>query len=249
MKKILRIAIVLLIAFFLVRLCTNRLGTIIPGGNSNTTTEQDGGTGSGDVFGDWLRKRTSGGSGDEFADSGKSIKDISEELERQLGVDGATAEPEPKVTRNATDFDATASGSHLTFKGREITGTRSAFMDFLRKQGFTVTGSDALTGKFAGFSGCTVKVNGDNPVSSISVLFPKTSDWNALEKDYDSIQAMLTQKYGQPKVDVNRATFKTDNGDIILDAYVKGEGNWYVTLDYIDGNVGILTGTSAIDDL
>ena len=47
MKKILRIAIVLLIAFFLVRLCTNRLGTIIPGGNPNTTTQQDGDTGSG----------------------------------------------------------------------------------------------------------------------------------------------------------------------------------------------------------
>ena len=254
MKKIIRIAILLVIAYFLVKLCTSQVGSIIPTG---TNTETGSGTGSGNGGG-WLGQRNSGNSGNsEYGNSGKSIKDVAEELERELGVGGASgttaARTEKQVARNSSDLDATtSSGSHLTFKGLEIAGRRADFVKALQQQGFTATGAGELNGKFAGFKGCTIQVNGDNPVRSVRVLFPKTSDWNQLEADYDSIQAMLTQKYGNPQVETNRATFSTAEGDIVLDAYVQGQGNWYVILDYIDDSAISVTGTqsgSAIDDL
>ena len=57
MKKIIRIAILLVIAYFLVKLCTSQVGSIIPTG---TNTETGSGTGSG---GGWLGQRNSGNAG------------------------------------------------------------------------------------------------------------------------------------------------------------------------------------------
>ena len=59
----------------------------------------------------------------------------------------------------------------------------------------------SFKGDFAGFKSCTVGVStlkAVNVVSTIGVIFPSHDDWSSLERDYDHLKSMLTQKYGEP---------------------------------------------------
>jgi len=262
MKKLLRLIILVLVVMFLFKLCTSNIsiGTL-PGGmggglgnDSSTESESNGG---------WLGQRNSGNAGnEEYGNSGKSIKDISKELEEQLGI-GSGAKANKKVTKNSTDLDvttpSTTSASHLAFKGVPINGSLSDFTAKLVNAGYTRTGSNTLTGSFAGYNNCTLTVYGDNPVQRVSVAFPVISNWDKLEASYDALQAMLTQKYGEPETSANSnvATFHTSNGDVVLDADVRDQSTWHVILDYVDEANNSLGGLSnsgssnrnAIDDL
>ena len=105
---------------------------------------------------------------------------------------------------------------------------------------------------FAGYSGCKVTPSG-NPVQEVRVDFPVISDWDALEKAYDNLQADLTRKYGiDPVVNRNLAVYNLPNGTISLDADVSNQSNWHVILKYTNAFTTSSTGTlgrNPIDDL
>lgn len=262
MKKLLRLIILVLVVVFLFKLCSSSISISgLPGGmggglgnGSSTESESNGG---------WLGQRNSGDAGNaEYGNSGKSIKDISKELEEQLGI-GSGAKANKKVSKNSDDLNVnssttTNSSSHLAFKGVPINGSLSDFTKKLANAGYTRTGSNTLTGSFAGYDDCTITVYGDNPVQRVSVAFPVISNWNKLEASYDALQAMLTQKYGEPETasNSNVATFHTSTGDVVLDADVRDQSTWHVILDYVDeannslgGSLTNSSNRNAIDDL
>ena len=134
-----------------------------------------------------------------------------------------------------------------------MTGSLSAFGQELVKAGFRSNGNGTYTGDFAGYSGCKVTPSGSNPVQEVRIDFPVISDWNALEKAYDDLQASLTQKYGmEPKVNRNLAVYELANGTISLDADVANQSTWHVILKYSNNSTVTLntgSGRNPIDDL
>ena len=136
-----------------------------------------------------------------------------------------------------------------------MTGTLSAFGAELVKAGFKNTGNGVYTGDFAGYSGCKVTPSGSNTVQEVRVDFPVISDWDALEKAYDSLQASLTRKYGiEPKTSTgsNVAVYDLPGGTITLDADVQNQSTWHVILKYTNALSMPTTGSlgrNPIDDL
>ena len=136
-----------------------------------------------------------------------------------------------------------------------MSGSLSAFKSELVKAGFSNAGDGTYTGTFAGYNGCKVTPSGSNPVQEVRVDFPVISDWDALEKAYDSLQASLTRKYGiEPKTAANSnvAVYSLPNGTITLDADVKDRSSWHVILKYANALSTATAGTlqrNPIDDL
>ena len=136
-----------------------------------------------------------------------------------------------------------------------MSGSLSAFKSELVKAGFSNAGDGTFTGTFAGYNGCKVTPSGSNPVQEVRVDFPVISDWDALEKAYDSLQASLTEKYGvEPKTRTNSnvAVYNLPNGTITLDADVSNRSSWHVILTYTNDIPTTSTGTlgnNPIDDL
>jgi len=238
MKKIIRIVLVLLVAFLAVRFCANKFGSVIPlpGGSAEETTSETGG---------WFpqKEKTRDKTANESASSDE-IKD----LEKELGI-GTEKGETPTVKIPST----TSSVSPLSFKGIPMTGSLSSFGAELVKVGFRKAGDGSYTGDFAGYSGCKITPSG-SPVQAVRVDFPVISDWDALEKAYDSLQASLTQKYGkEPKTAANSnlAVYDLPNGTISLDADVTDRASWHVVLTYANeaAAISVPSGGNPIDDL
>ena len=85
--------------------------------------------------------------------------------------------------------------------------------------------------------------------------FPVLSDWDELEKAYDSLKEALSQKYGiEPKTstDNNLAVYNLPNGTITLDADVSTRSAWHVILTYANASSKSLntpSGRNPFDDL
>ena len=244
MKGILKLVVGIAVLLLLVRWCSSRLGSVItlPGGTGQESTEGPGG---------WFSpKEQTGGSV-----SNPNLEQEVEDLEREMGI-GKYKGQTPSVNTPSTTPSTSSSSSPLTFKGIPITGSLSAFGTELVKAGFSSAGNGVYTGNFAGYSGCRVTPSGSNPVQEVRVDFPVISDWDALEKSYDSLQASLTQKYGiEPKTssDSNVAVYDLPGGTITLDADVKDRSTWHVILKYTNAlsatpSTGSL-GRNPIDDL
>lgn len=235
MKKLIRLVLAIVVVFLVVKYCSDKYGNVInlPGGLGGNETEESGG---------WFTPKDKGNK----ETTEKTVpKDISD-LEKELGI-GEDNSPSTTINIPST----TTATAPLTFKGIPITGTLSAFSDKLVKAGFKKNGNSSFTGDFAGYSGCRITVVGNNPVNEVRVDFPVISDWDALEKAYDSLQASLTQKYGiEPKTSSgsNVATYDLPNGTITLDADVRDKASWHVILIYAN-EVPTLTGRNPIDDL
>ncbi len=238
MKKLIRLILGLVVLYFLVKLCTSNIGSVIqlPGGTESAGTEDSGG---------WLTPKNNGSGGD------KTLKDISEDLERTLGI----GKKKERGTVTEDIVPSTSSEGSLTFKGIPITGSLSSFGRELGRAGFQDAGNGSYTGEFAGYRGCRVTPVGNNPVREVRVDFPVISDWNTLEKAYDDLQADLTRKYGvEPKTskDSNLAVYELPAGTIYLDADVKEQSSWHVILKYsnvVVGSVPASSGRNPIDDL
>lgn len=238
MKRIVKLLAALVVLYLLLRLCTSQMGGVItlPGGMGGSSSEDSGG---------WFSPKDNGGD--------KTLKDISAELEKELGI---SKDKEATTTENVpSTTPSTTSSSPLTFKGVPITGSLSSFGNELVKAGFRSAGNGTYIGEFAGYSGCKVTPLGNNPVKEVRVDFPVITDWNTLEKSYDDLQASLTQKYGiEPKTSTNNnlAVYNLPNGTITLDADVKDQASWHVILNYSNlvqtGSTGTL-GRNPIDDL
>ena len=250
MKKsgLLKLILAVAVIFLLVRLCSQNFGSVIqlPGGSgSGTSTEKE--------SGGWLNPKKSSNDGS----LGEDLEEEIRELERELGIGsnkGKSTTTKNTTTTTTPSTTTTTSSNPLTFKGIPMTGTLTAFGNELVKAGFRSAGNGTYTGDFAGYSGCKITPLGSDPVREVRVDFPVISDWDALEKAYDSLQADLTQKYGiQPKTasNSNLAVYDLPNGTISLDADVKDKSTWHVILTYsnpLSFNTST-TGRSAIDDL
>ena len=244
-KGIIKLIVAVVVVFLVVRLCSSSLGSVItlPGGSGNGGSEGSGG---------WFSPK---GQTSESTTNGDVLDDI-KELERELGIgkekgQGTTINI-PSSTPSTT---TTSSSTPLSFKGIPMSGTLSAFGSELVKAGFRSAGNGTYTGDFAGYSGCKVTPSGSNPVQTVRVDFPVISDWDTLEKAYDSLQASLTQKYGKEPTtspNSNLAVYDLPNGTISLDADVKDRSTWHVILTYsnaLSTTLNIPSGSDPIDDL
>lgn len=239
MKRLLRLIVALAVVFLLVKLCSDNLGSVIslPGGLGGNSSEDTGG---------WFTPKDNSKDKTE-KDTPKDISD----LERELGI----GNDDSPSTINIPSTTTTSASSPITFKGIPVTGSLSAFGDELVKAGFRKTLGGTYTGDFAGYSGCKVTPVGNNTVQEVRVDFPVISDWDALEKAYDSLQASLTQKYGiEPKTSKNNnlAVYNLPNGTISLDADVKDRSSQHVILTYSNAAstaTTTTTGNNPIDDL
>ena len=135
-------------------------------------------------------------------------------------------------------------------------GPKISFTNIEHNYGQIQKASDGTyTGAFAGYNGCRVTPSGSNPVQQVRVDFPVITDWDALERSYDSLQASLTQKYGmEPKTSTNSnlAVYDLPNGTITLDADVTDRSSWHVILTYSNAasiTTTPSTGRNPIDDL
>ena len=246
LKKLLRLVITVAVIVLAVRWCSKQFGSVItlPGGSGNTggsggaTTEESGG---------WFSPKKQN---DRSTTNEDLIEDV-EDLERELGI-GKYQGQKPTTQTTQTPSTTTTASNPLSFKGIPLTGSPSAFGSALVKAGFKNAGNGTYTGDFAGYSGCKVTPTG-NPVQEVRVDFPVISDWDALEKAYDNLQASLTQKYGmEPVVNRNLAVYNLPNGTISLDADVSNQSTWHVILKYTNTFTTASTGTlgrNPIDDL
>ena len=243
MKKLIKPILTILVILLLVKLCSDKLGSVIslPGGLGQEKTEDSGGG--------WFHPK---GQTDEPIISGDDADGMSvKDLERELGIG------KNKGTSNSgsTTVSTPSATTSLSFKGIPMSGSLSAFGTELVKAGFKNAGSGTYTGDFAGYGGCKVTPSGSNPVREVRVDFPVISDWDALEKAYDSLQASLTQKYGiepQTSAGSNVATYNLPNGTITLDADVQDPSTYHVILKYKNAVSTATTGTlgrNPIDDL
>jgi len=273
MKKLFSLIITVLAIYLLLKMCAGGLGNItlptgegggtkieLPGsGNTNRGgTTSDNSSTSGGSLEDWIRKHTGGSStsSSSSTQSSSDIKEISEELERELGIGNKKSSNTNTSNRNNrnnnTTNTQTSSNTTLTFKGIPMGTSKSDFINKLVNQGFMRQNNNTLTGTFAGFDNCTLTLNGD-PVQGVRVDFPVTNSWDKLESDYDTFQAALTQKYGDPFVNRNQATFNTSGGNILLDADVT-QGNYHVILNYGNTSSSVSNGNqtrqnSGLEDL
>ena len=250
MKRIIKIVLALAVLFLLVKLCSDKLGSIItlPGGTGSESTEESGGG--------WFGQKDK--TEEKTLDKTISHDEI-KDLERELGIGtdkNRTKSINNSSTSSTSSSSTTASAtSPLSFKGIPMTGTLSAFGSELVKAGFRNAGNGTYTGDFAGYSGCKVTPSGSNPVQEVRVDFPVISDWDALEKAYDDLKASLTQKYGvEPRTstDNNLAVYDLPNGTITLDADVRDRSSWHVILKYANAVSTATTGTlsrNPVDDL
>ena len=135
---------------------------------------------------------------------------------------------------------------HLSFKGVPIDGTLKAYTDAMVKAGFhyenTQDGIALLTGDFAGYKNCIVGVStlsNLDIVSHIAVLFPDKDTWSAVLNDYETLKAMLTEKYGTPSD--SREKFSRYIGDndnfFIMEALREGKYEWYTIFSTKLGNI------------
>ena len=250
MKRGIKLILALVVLVLLVKLCSDHLGSIIslPGGSDGSGSDDSGG---------WFRQKEKTESKTEEKTLDKTItSDEIKDLERELGIgvdkDQSTTVKIPSTTTTST---TTTSTTPLSFKGIPMTGTLSSFGKELVNAGFRNNGDGTFTGDFAGYSGCKITPSGSNPVQEVRVDFPVISDWDALEKAYDSLQASLTQKYGkEPKTATNSnlAVYDLPNGTISLDADVKDRSSWHVILKYANALTSTTSGTlgrNPIDDL
>ena len=242
LSKLIKPILVILVLILVVRWCTSSLGSVItlPGGSGSSGSDGSGG---------WFSPKGQDGES-TTTDLELDIKD----LERELGVGNESSSTTINIpTSNPTT--TSTSTNPLSFKGIPMSGTLSAFGNELVKAGFKSLGNGSYTGSFAGYDGCKITPVGSNPVQEVRVDFPVISDWNALEKAYDGLQASLTQKYGkEPRTSTgsNVAVYDLPNGTITLDADVQNQSTWHVIMKYTNaltvassGNLG----RNPIDDL
>ena len=248
LKRLLKLIIAVAVIFLVVRWCSGSFGSVIPlpGGSGNTGGSGKSGT---EESGGWFSPKKQN---DRSTTNEDLIEDV-EDLERELGI-GKYQGQAPKTQTPSTQSPSTTTSSStpLTFKGIPMTGSLSAFGSELVKAGFRNAGNGTYTGSFAGYEGCKVTPSG-NPVQEVRIDFPVISDWDALEKAYDNLQADLTRKYGMdPIVNRNLAVYNLPNGTISLDADVSNQASWHVILTYKNALTTTSTGTlgrNPIDDL
>ena len=138
--------------------------------------------------------------------------------------------------------------NHLTFKGIPITGTLENFAQKMQAKGFRKIYSDrrriGFEGEFAGYSGCEIyvyKIPNRNIVYRVVVYFPKESSWTRLEKEYNRLKDMLTNKYGE--LALQSETFKegasTFNDDAKMASLKEGNCDYWTQWKVENGDIQV----------
>ncbi|MBR1576078.1 MAG: hypothetical protein IJ654_06485 [Bacteroidales bacterium] len=133
-KKILKLAVAVVLLLLVVKLCSDGLGSVIslPGGLGKESTGESGG---------WLRPKTQ--TDDPVIDADDIDAMSAKDLERELGI-GKNRSTSPSVIAPSTTTSSTAP---LSFKGIPLSGTLSAFGSGLVKAGFKNAGNGSYTDK------------------------------------------------------------------------------------------------------
>ncbi len=132
---------------------------------------------------------------------------------------------------------------HITFKGIPIDGTIKDFVAKLTNMGFEYLGEEdgivKLRGEFAGCKGCKIVVyslESTKKVNAVGVIFPMQENWSRLQKEYDTLKTMLTEKYGKPSKCVDE--FKNLSADYMKEmALIDGECTWITQYSTKNGNI------------
>lgn len=143
---------------------------------------------------------------------------------------------------------------HLTFKGVPIDGTLKEYVEAMKKAEFvykekTSDGGAILTGDFAGYKNCRIKVSTLNNCDVVNKIFVQFSDketWSSLISDYENLKTMLTKKYGKSKKCSEKFTsYVGDSNGLKMHALRNGEYEWYTVFSTELGNVelSIVDGT------
>ena len=171
---------------------------------------------------------------------------------------------------------------HLSFKGVPIDGTLNEYVAKMKAAGFSLpwdAGRYSYSARRFRRLSKVVQVGVStlkavNVVSTIGVIFPSHDDWSSLERDYDHLKSMLTQKYGEPTEVVEQfqgrtnpntnneklhelmmdrctwyTTFETTKGDIQLSLQKSDFGQYFVLLKYYDKINTDTVRSAAMDDL
>ena len=129
----------------------------------------------------------------------------------------------------ATLLLSTSYAQHLKFKGIPLDGSLTEFVNKLKAKGFTYAGTQNgtayLSGDFAGYKNCTIRVDthqGTNNVSIVLCVFPERETWADAYSNYVTLKDFLTEKYGNPE---SIEEFQKDNDSDFLKllAVVHGE--------------------------
>ena len=176
---------------------------------------------------------------------------------------------------------AADSSKHLTFKGVPLDGTLDQYVAKMIQKGFvhlsTEDGTAKLQGDFAGYKDCNVSVSTlkqNDLVHKIDVAFPKKSTWSTLSGNYFELKQLLTEKYGNPTLVVEKfegnspsqderikmlnvqtdrckyySIWETAKGKIQLSIDHSGLIGCFVTLSYLDKINTATVKKQAIDDL
>lgn len=175
----------------------------------------------------------------------------------------------------------TDSSSHLTFKGVPLDGTLDQYVTKMKQTGFshisTKDGIAILKGDFAGYKDCIVAVSTlkqKDLVHKIGVMFSEKDTWSSLSGNYFQLKEMLTEKYGQPSIEVEKfdmykepdddgtkmfavkydnckyhSFWEIDKGKIQLSIDHDGVTRCFVKLVYFDKVNGEAIKKQALDDL
>lgn len=168
---------------------------------------------------------------------------------------------------------------HMKFKGIPIDGTLNEFSKQMKQKGFSYKGTEdgmaLFEGEFAATKGCTVfaVTKSTNVVHKVAVAFPDCDTWSCLSNKYESLKDMLTQKYGDPTLCIERfedcsanndndkffwlrndhckysTSWVIEEGEIDLDIFHSGYSSCFVSLIYIDRLNTDKVINQAIDDL
>lgn len=136
---------------------------------------------------------------------------------------------------------------HLSFKGVPINGTLQEYTNAMVKAGFhcegTYDGVSVLSGDFAGYKGCSVRVStlkNCDVVSFITVTFRSSMVWSSVLDDYNTLKAMLTEKYGKPS-DTKENLPAVEDSDydnhLVMRELREGKYSWYTTFSSELGDI------------
>ena len=143
---------------------------------------------------------------------------------------------------------------HLSFKGVPINGTLKEYTNAMVNAGFhyeeTKDGVSILTGDFAGYKGCSIRVStlkNCDVVSYITVTFSSSMVWSSVLNDYNTLKAMLTEKYGSPS-DTKENLPAVENPDYdnhtVMRELREGKYAWYTSFSSDLGDIVL----SIVDD-
>lgn len=135
-----------------------------------------------------------------------------------------------------------AQTKHVQFKGIPVDGTLSSFVSQLKNQGFTYLGEEdgvaLLSGKFAGYSDCTIAVvSTKGTVWKVVVLFSETESWDAIVNQYNEFKQSFELKYNSKPQSVEELQDTYSRGGLVYIGFKDEKNVWGSAFQVPGGSV------------